>query len=394
MNVHANASAPHTLQRDRLKLATAPIAAATGLPNWLYADEGSLVTEKEAVFAPGWAGIGFAKDVPARGDVKPITFLGEPLFMARGRDGEVRVFQNACRHRGVALVEEAKSTTGLIRCPYHAWCYDLKGALKQTPHVGGPGIHEHPDIDKGKLGLIEIRSHVWMDVVFINLSGDAPAFEQVFATMLERWRDFDRPIFHGGPQSSFKLEVATNWKLAVENYCESYHLPFVHPGLNSYSRLEDHANILGDGPWSGQLTRVYNPLPDASGRRFTDFEDIDARWATHAEYLSVYPNVLMGVHRDHVFAIMLEPVAHDRTIEHVEIYFAGAEMTSDDWQAMREHNATQWQGVFIEDVGVVEAMQRGRRASAFDGGHFSPVMDEATHHFHRWIANRLMQAAA
>ncbi|MEC9343621.1 MAG: aromatic ring-hydroxylating dioxygenase subunit alpha, partial [Pseudomonadota bacterium] len=288
--------------------AAAPIASATGLPNWFYADREALAAEKQAVFAPGWAGIGFAKDVPLAGDVKPVTFLGEPLLLVRDREGAVRVFQNACRHRGVALVGKAQSTTGLLRCPYHAWCYDLKGVLRQTPHVGGPGIHEHASVDKSKLGLVEIRSHVFLDVVFVNLSGDAEPFEIAFGSMLERWRDFDRPVHHGGPDSSFSLDVATNWKLAVENYCESYHLPFIHPGLNSYSRLEDHANILGDGPWSGQLTRVYNPGLDAAGRRFTDFEGIDPRWSTNAEYLALYPNVLMGVHRDHTFAIVIEPV--------------------------------------------------------------------------------------
>ena len=379
-------------RRFELDAAAAPIANATGLPNWLYADAESLAADKRAVFAPGWAGIGFAKDVPAKGDVKPMTFLGEPLLLVRDRDGDVRVFQNSCRHRGVVLVEEARSTTGLIRCPYHAWCYDLKGALKQTPHVGGPGIHEHPSIDKSQLGLVEIRSHVFMDVVFVNLSGDAEPFETVFASLLERWRDFDRPIHHGGAESSFKLEVATNWKLAVENYCESYHLPFIHPGLNAYSRLEDHANILGDGPWSGQLTRVYNPQLDPGGRRFADFADLPDRWATNAEYLSVYPNVLLGVHRDHTFAIVLEPVAHDRTVEHVEIYFAAEESVGDAWQDMRQKNAELWKGVFVEDISVVEAMQRGRRASTFDGGHFSPVMDESTHHFHCWIAAQMMAA--
>ncbi|MCG6858334.1 MAG: aromatic ring-hydroxylating dioxygenase subunit alpha [Salaquimonas sp.] len=392
MNVNIAQGAHASAIDGEFAAAAAPIGQASGLPNWLYAGEDSLATEKKAVFAPGWTGVGFAKDVPAKGDVKPVTFLGEPLLLARDRDGVVRVFQNTCRHRGVVLVDEARSTTGLIRCPYHAWCYDLTGALKQTPHVGGPGIHEHAQIDKSKLGLVEIRSHVFMDVVFVNLSGDAAPFEEVFATMLERWRDFGQPIHHGGQESSFKLEVATNWKLAVENYCESYHLPFVHPGLNSYSRLEDHANILGDGPWSGQLTRVYNPQLDETGRRFADFEKLDPRWSSNAEYLSLYPNVLMGVHRDHTFAIVLEPVAHDRTIEHVEIYFAAETSTGEDWRDMRERNARLWKGVFVEDIGVVEAMQRGRLASAFDGGHFSPVMDESTHHFHRWIAKRFLEA--
>lgn len=392
MNVQLGIPVPD-LPQSALRAAAAPIAQATGLPNWLYASPAALECEKKAVFAPGWAGIGFAKDVPANGDVKPLVFLGEPLVLVRDKQGTVRVFQNTCRHRGVVLVQQAGSTTGLLRCPYHAWCYNLKGELKQTPHVGGPGIHEHEAVDKSQLGLVEIRSHVFLDVVFVNLSGDAAPFGQYFASMIERWKDFGKPVWFGGEESAFTLEVATNWKLAVENYCESYHLPFVHPGLNSYSRLEDHENILGDGAWSGQLTRVYAAQLDDAGRSFAKFDNLPPRWDQNAEYLALYPNVLLGVHKDHVFAMLLEPVDEGHTLERVALYYAKPEMTGDDWQAMRQRNAQLWKGVFLEDIGVVESMQKGRKASGFDGGHFSPVMDEATHHFHGWIAGRFLGSA-
>ena len=391
MNFHA-AKPKNGLSGKALKKAAAPIALAQGLPNWLYCEAEALKAEKQTIFAPGWAGVGFAKDVAKVGDVKPVTFLGEPLVIVRDRDANVRVFQNSCRHRGIVLVSEPASTTGLLRCPYHAWCYNLKGELKQTPHVGGPGMHEHAAIDKSKLGLIEIRSHVLLDVVFVNLSGDAAPFEHYHATLLDRWKDFAKPVCFGGPESSFEIAVTTNWKLAVENYCESYHLPFIHPGLNSYSRLEDHENILGDGAWSGQLTKVYSAQLDSQGRSFEHFEALPKRWDRNAEYLSVYPNVLLGVHKDHVFAMLLEPIDENHTVEHVALYYASPQMTGQAWQAMRQKNADLWKGVCLEDIGVVESMQCGRKASAFDGGHFSPVMDEATHHFHSWIANRFLEA--
>ena len=50
----------------------------------------------------------------------------------------------------------------------------------------------------------------------------------------------------------------SNYKLAVENYCESYHLPFVHPDLNTYSPLDAHYNLTVDPLASGQGTRVYD----------------------------------------------------------------------------------------------------------------------------------------
>ena len=175
--------------------------------------------------------------------------------------------------------------------------------------MGGAGRNLHDAIDRSELGLTEIRSHVWMGVIWINLSGDAPKFEDNIKELIDRWSDFDRPLFHGGKESSFTIEVAANWKLAVENYCESYHLPWVHPGLNSYSKLEDHYHIEQKNKFSGQGTRVYQQLKDGNGNVFPDFADLNAKWDTAAEYIAVYPNVLLGVHRDHAFVIILIPDA-------------------------------------------------------------------------------------
>lgn len=377
--------------KSEIEKAALPIDQASGMPNWFYTSPDAILEEKRKVFTPGWVGLGFAKDVPEPGDVKPVEFLGDPFIISHGRDGVVRVFHNACRHRGVKLVQEAGKTTGLLRCPYHAWCYSTEGALKQTPHVGGPGVHEHESIDKSKLGLIEVRSHTYLDVIFVNISGDGAPFEEHFSGALERWEEFNKPIYHGGAESSFSLDVNTNWKLAVENYCESYHLPFIHPGLNEVSKLEDHLNILSDGPYSGQLTKAFSEFTDENGRNFAFFDGLSEKWNTEAEYISFYPNVLMGVHKDHTFGIILEPKSESRTVEHIELYYASAETTDEDWQAMRKENAVFWKGVFSEDVGVVEAMQLGRRADGFDGGHFSPVMDESTHHFHQWMASHFLK---
>jgi choline monooxygenase len=205
------------------------------------------------------------------------------------------------------------------------------------------------------------------------------------ADLIARWAEFDQPLHHGGADSSFTLEVATNWKLAVENYCESYHLPWVHPGLNSYSRLEDHYHIEAPGLYSGQGSYVYRQLRGADGAVFPDFANLSPKWDEGAEYVALYPNVLLGVHRDHAFAIVLEPVSHDRTREHIHLYYPVAETDP----TLRARNAAQWKEVFVEDIGVVEGMQRGRFAAGFDGGRFSPAMDGPTHCFHAWVAGRM-----
>ena len=367
-----------------------PLSTANGLPNAHYIDPAVFAEERDALLFGQWAGLAVAADVPEAGDAKPITFMGMPLLLLRDRDDQVRVFQNTCRHRGMILVEEPRKIEGAIRCPYHSWCYSTEGKLVSTPHVGGPGQNTHPDVDRSTLGLTEIRSHIWRDVVWVNVDGQAPEFEVAMKPVTERWAEFERPLFHGGADSKFVLSVKSNWKLAVENYCESYHLPWVHPGLNSYSRLEDHYNIEEYGAYSGQGTLVYRQLEGANGAKFADFEGLDAKWDTAAEYLSVYPNVLLGMHRDHAFAIVLVPKGPEETEENVHLYYATPETHAE----LRAKNTEQWKVVFEEDIFVVEGMQRGRHGVNFDGGRFSPAMDGPTHCFHDWVAGKVNERRA
>ena len=364
-----------------------PIGEANGLPNAHYIDPNVFEEEKHAVLFSGWSGLGVTADVPEIGDAVPITFLNIPLLMLRDKTGSVRIFQNTCRHRGMILVDEPRKIEGAIRCPYHSWCYSTEGRLVSTPHVGGPGHNMHEGIDRAMLGLIEIRSHIWMDVVWINISGDAPEFVDTNAELLARWAEFDKPLFHGGEDSRFQLALNCNWKLAVENYCESYHLPWVHPGLNSYSRLEDHYHIEEPDCYSGQGTLVYRQLKGPEGKTFPDFEGVSHKWDTAAEYITVFPNVLMGVHRDHTFAIILVPQGPEKTIENIHLYYAQPDTDAD----LRAQNTEQWKAVFAEDIFVVEGMQRGRHAPHFDGGRFSPAMDSPTHLFHKWVAARVQR---
>ena len=367
-----------------------PIERAQGLPNEHYIDEGIFEEEKYAVLFASWAGLAVAADVPEIGDAKPIEFLGIPLLLVRDRENKVRVFQNSCRHRGMILVSEPKKIEGAIRCPYHSWCYSTAGELVSTPHVGGPGNNTHEAINKDDLGLTEVRSHIWFDTVFINVNGTADPFEVVHADLLARWKEFDKPMYHGGTESHFDLNLTTNWKLAIENYCESYHLPWVHPGLNSYSRLEDHYNIQEKGKYSGQGTFVYQQLKGKNDVIFPDFEGLSEKWNTGAEYIAIYPNVLLGAQRDHCFSIVLQPNTLSSTTEHIHLYYAQPDTPQD----MRSHNAHQWKGVFEEDIFVVEGMQKGRHSPLFDGGRFSPAMDGPTHNFHDWVAGKVQDHRA
>jgi choline monooxygenase len=374
---------------EGLRSAMGPIEHANGLPSPLYTSADGYALERTHLFHANWTCIAYGKDVPHPGDAKPIDFLGAPLLLLRDHAGAVKVYENVCRHRGMILVDAPRNFGGVIRCPYHSWCYSLDGKLRATPHVGGPGVNKHESIDPEQTGLNPVRAVVWMDCVFVDMSGTAPDFDDWIAPLAHRWSDFMGKSLYAGAGSSFTLDVHCNWKLAIENYCESYHLPWVHPGLNSYSKLEDHYHIEQPGTFSGQGTVVYNPQLSET-QRFPDFADLPQKWDTGAEYVSLFPNLMLGIHRDHMFAIRLDPMSHDRTIENVDIWYTTEEAaTSDAYAELRATNAAMWKSIFIEDITVVEGMQKGRHAPQFDGGRFSAVMDSPTHVFHAWVAQKL-----
>ncbi len=389
-------SAPTNLPRDRIAAALEDTPNASGLPNPLYVEAGMLELERDQLFAPTWTALGFASDVPEPGDVRPVTLVGVPLILLRDRRGEIRVHHNVCSHRGRRLVDAPCKVEAGLRCPYHSWHYGLDGSLKGTPHIGGMNVHTCTGFDKSQHGLREVPTAVWCDIVFVNLSGDAQPFADFIAPVMERWRAYwgetgPEELKPAGADGQVELEVAANWKLAVENYCESYHLPWVHPGLNTYSRLEDHYIVLDeDGEsFAGQGTRVYN-LAEVAGISLPKLSQWPAEREREAEYLALYPNALIGLQADHFFVVLLEPLSEDRTREHVRLLFVGEAATDDEHAAARESTLQSWKTVFEEDVSMVEGMQRGRASPAYQGGVFSPVQDIPTHHFHQWTARRLL----
>jgi choline monooxygenase len=45
----------------------------------------------------------------------------------------------------------------------------------------------------------------------------------------------------------------------------------------------------------------------------------------------------------------------------------------------------------IEDIKAIEGMQEGRNSPAYNGGNFSPIMDNPTYEFHKWVACNLIK---
>tara|TARA_Y100001934_G_scaffold7102_2_gene9427 strand:- start:7189 stop:8355 length:1167 start_codon:yes stop_codon:yes gene_type:complete len=362
--------------------------SARPLPSEAYVSPGWYEAERALLWWRSWVCLTAASYIPNPGDVIPLDLVEVPLFAIRGRDGEVRVFHNACPHRGMKLVSERGNAGALITCPYHNWAFGFGGELRQTPHIAGTGKHTFEGFSKEGFSIKPVRSGVWFDQVFVNLSGDAEPFEQFIAPLAERWSAFDGSLIrHGGEDSIMYFDLEANWKLAVENFCEAYHLPMVHPGLSSYSKLEDHENI-EEPTFSGQVSLVYDP--DRGDHVLPRFPDLPEHWSTRAEYAALYPNVLLGIHYDHFWAIRILPDGPGRCHETFDLYYVGDEPTQPGNANLRASVRETWREVFQEDVDVVQGMQKGRASPGFDGGVFTPVLEGPSHCFHRWTARAMM----
>jgi choline monooxygenase len=384
------------IDKKKLDVVNNSIEKAHGLPNECYTSKDYTLIERKKLFEDKWIVAGVASSIPEIGDVKPIDILGMPILILRNKQNEVKVFHNVCSHRGVKLVSKSGKINSLIRCPYHSWSYSLDGELIATPHIGGMNKHSVEGFDKSKSNLKEIRSYIWLDLIMININQNEMSFEEYIKPLSDRWEKFwpikDRElIHHSNDFGYFKLNAKCNWKFAIENYCESYHLPWVHPGLNSYSKIEDHYHIQGlPNRFAGQGTVVYNPQFKGK-EKLPSFPNWPKDKENIAEYVALFPNVMLGIHKDHYYAYWIEPINYEFTLEHMELYYVGEQAAqANKFKSLRKQNHKQWEDIQREDVDIIQGMQTGRNSPSYNGGNFSPVMDNPTHHFHKWVAQNLI----
>lgn len=358
------------------------IVRARGLPGEAYTSDHHLDLERRGVLARSWIGIAVEEDVAEPGGVHPVDAAGQPLLLVRDRDGVVRVFHNLCRHRGTRLVDAASNRHAIV-CPYHGWTYSLDGRLHRTPHFEHFGSHGHGGLDLAEQGLLEVRSGVWGRIVFVNLDGNAKPLAQWTEALAHRWRHFDLDLVRQGHALAQTIDV--NWKLITENFLESYHLPFVHRGLNAYSPLEDHDVVVEGDAFFGQRSARYTPDDSPSGQ-LPHFPELDDDEACAAEYLCLFPTVWLSCVADHYRITLLEPLTPTRTRIRWIFYFVGADALASTLTEARQALCDRVLGVFEEDIGILERLQRGRASPAFDGGCFSPHHERAVHRFQRLIA--------
>jgi phenylpropionate dioxygenase-like ring-hydroxylating dioxygenase large terminal subunit len=201
--------------------------------------------ERERLWMRIWQIAGRADDIPKPGDWMEFRSFDQSWVLVRGRDGVVRGFVNACRHRGNAFCG-GEGHSARFTCPYHNWSYDLDGQLLAVskPDYDGP-IEEFVG-RKEDLGLIQIAVECFAGFVFINPDPDATPLADFLgevAGLLEPYRLEEMvPI-----DLNVRETIGCNWKVVVDAFQEGYHVQGVHPQLAGMVKLSrEHCSFFGD----------------------------------------------------------------------------------------------------------------------------------------------------
>ena len=138
-----------------------------------YRDEDHFARECRDIFGREWLCVAREEDLAQAGDHRLFDLQGESVLLLRNGEGRLRAFYNVCRHRGAQLCAVAEDPHGaglrggvlggrLIRCPYHAWTYDLDGWL-----VNAPFMDDQAGFEAGEIALHPVGVACWGGFVFL-----------------------------------------------------------------------------------------------------------------------------------------------------------------------------------------------------------------------------------
>ena len=207
--------------------------------------------ERELIFNRCWIYLGHESEVNNPGDYRRRTVAGRPLFFARGRDGQVRVFLNTCPHRGALICRRDEGNAEVLQCFYHAWTFNTNGEL-----IGVPGEDAYgPGWERSELGLKEPpRVDSYRGFIFVSFN---PYVEDL-VTYLAGAREYLNLIVDQAEEGmrviagSNKYTMKGNWKLLVENSLDGYHL------IPTHRTYLDYISSLGTDD-SGETTATRHP---------------------------------------------------------------------------------------------------------------------------------------
>ncbi|KMW56189.1 Benzoate 1,2-dioxygenase [Candidatus Rhodobacter oscarellae] len=352
------------------------LAAAYTSAEWFDADQ-------RAILSKSWQWVCHVEKTRAPGSYVTAEIAGHPIAIVRDADATLRAFYNVCKHRAHALLS-GEGNTSRIMCPYHAWVYRLDGQLARAPHT--ENLHE---FDVKDICLDAVRVEEFCGFVFVNLDPHA-------APLVQQSGDLETEIRHWAPdvdQLTFghrlTYDIRSNWKNVVDNFLECYHCPTAH---------KDFCDLVDMDTYKVTTYGIYSSHMADAGRSSNSAYDVsNATVKTHAVWWLWPTTCLMRYPgRSSMIVLNVIPVGPDRTLETYDFFLETPEPDPMELDAIRYLDEV----LQVEDIGLVESVQRGMRTPAFTQGRIvhdpdgSGKSEHAVHHFHGLVLDAYASAAA
>ena len=381
----------HLFDPDLWTRITDPTAQGSALPNAAYTDSAFFKLEQHSLFKKTWVFAAFAHKLHDIGDLLPVEVAGQPILLAKSDETTIRAFHNVCRHRGALLGDQWKSKCRTIVCPNHSWSYSLSGKLLARPHFFGGDKHDVNPVQCPQSNLIEIRCETWNDWVFVNLDGNAADLSAHIEPLVNKLDGYDLSALNFGVELEF--DIHANWKLAIENFIEPYHVFSCHPWLNSFVAMAERSpptfenHILSCG-------YEFKETDPARGEGLPYFPNLPSDKKRRGDWYVLFPNFAFEIFPDQLATFVATPSGPDRCKESIGLYFVGDGANSDQYTNARNVVINNWHDLNNEDIGILERMQAGRLSDGFDGGVLSPYWDPVQQHFARLIVESVASVSS
>lgn len=221
---------------------------------------------------------------------------GVPLLAARDKQGVVRVFINACRHRGMQVAENSGRANTFV-CPYHGWTYRLEGELINIPHEEG-----FPDVEKACSGLVAVESREQDGLIYVVQDPTPGCWESL--NDIPKLLSDDQVVLD---ESQYCVDA--NWKVFAESSLEGYHIMSTHRDT-FFPYGYDNINLVELFGRNGRITFPFKRIEKLKDVPRDQWQ-IDGR-VTQVSHL--FPNVMVATLSHFTNIVVLEPIAVDKTL--------------------------------------------------------------------------------
>ena len=335
-----------------------------------YIDQKWFDAEIKSVFSKTWQWVCHIEKLREPGNYIAVEIAGTPIVVVRNREGELRAFYNVCKHRAHELVTGSGTTKNLV-CPYHAWTFGLNGELKAARRAD-----QMENFDKGTICLDKVQVEEFCGFVYVNLDGTAKP-------LAEQAGDLKREIEYWAPgvekltlAKRLTYEINSNWKNVIDNFLECYHCHIAHP---EFVDLVDMGTYIVKtyGIWSSHFA-------EAGKSKNVAYDVEDASVTTHAVWW-LWPNtcLLRYPGRNNFMILQIIPAGPEKTLEIWDFYLEDNNLTKGEVEAVNYINDV----LQVQDIAIVESVQKGMKTPAFNQGRlvFDPdtaLSEHGVHHFH------------